>query len=68
MSLFEAQQSEFQSRHIGPNEAETAQMLKTIGVSSLDELMDRTVPAGIRMQDTLDLPPAMSEARIPATH
>jgi glycine dehydrogenase len=56
MSLFEAQEREFQARHIGPNENETAQMLKSVGAASLDELMERTVPSGIRMQDDLDLP------------
>jgi glycine dehydrogenase len=61
MSLFEAQSTEFQPRHIGPNENETAQMLKAVGVKDLDELMDKTVPAGIRMQSDLDLPSPMSE-------
>src|SRR5262249_48705532 len=36
-------------------------MLKTIGVKSLDELIDRTVPSSIRLKKQLDLPPAMSE-------
>jgi glycine dehydrogenase len=62
MSLFESQSKEFQRRHNGPNESQTEQMLKTIGVSSLDELIDRTVPAGIRMKGELKLPSAMSEA------
>ncbi len=62
MSLFEAQSKEFQRRHIGPNENETKEMLKTIGVSSLDELINRTVPSGIRMQQELDLPVALSES------
>ena len=34
----------YQERHIGPNASETSAMLKAIGVSSLDELIDRTVP------------------------
>src|SRR6476620_1814343 len=37
-------------------------MLKTIGVSSLEELVNRTVPPAIRMEGDLKLPPAMSEA------
>ncbi len=61
MNLFEEQQHEFISRHIGPNEAETKQMLKTIGVKSLDELIDRTVPSSIRLKKQLELPSAMSE-------
>jgi len=62
MSLFEAQSKEFQRRHNGPDENQTKEMLKTIGLSSLDELVDRTVPPGIRMKKELNLPPAMSEA------
>ena len=61
MSLFEAQATEFQPRHIGPNENETAQMLRTIGISSLDDLINRTVPSNIRMKEQLNLPDAMSE-------
>jgi len=54
-------QEKFQSRHIAPNEADTAKMLKTIGVNSLDELIDQTVPAGIRLKNPLNLPTAKSE-------
>lgn len=61
MNLFEEQQQEFIPRHIGPTEAETKQMLKIIGVSTLDELIDRTVPSSIRLKKQLDLPAAMSE-------
>lgn len=61
MSLFEVQRTEFQRHHIGPNEEQTRQMLKTIGVSSLEELVNRTVPPGIRMKDELSLPAAMGE-------
>ncbi len=62
MSLFTAQQREFQPRHIGPNENETAQMLQAVGAASLEELVARTVPPGIRMEGELDIPPAMSES------
>jgi glycine dehydrogenase len=62
MSLFEAQSKEFQHRHIGPNESQTEEMLRTIGVHSLEELISRTVPSGIRMKGELNLPKAMSEA------
>lgn len=61
MSLFEYQATEFQRRHIGPDDTEKSEMLKTIGVNSLTELMERTVPAGIRMPEALDLPSPMSE-------
>lgn len=61
MNLFEQQSNEFISRHIGPREADTGAMLKTIGTGSLDELIDRTVPPAIRMQQQLNLPAAMGE-------
>ena len=61
MNLFEQQANEFADRHIGPNEHETTQMLKTIGVRSLDELIDRTIPASIRSKTTLPIPGALSE-------
>ncbi|MFZ1694994.1 MAG: aminomethyl-transferring glycine dehydrogenase, partial [Flavobacteriales bacterium] len=51
----------YQERHIGPNAEETKAMLKAIGVSSLDELIDRTVPKGIRAKNALDVGPAMTE-------
>src|SRR6187401_222560 len=62
MDLFEKQSCEFISRHIGPDEDSTKQMLKTIGVPDLDTLISRTVPSAIRMQHDLNLPPAMSES------
>ena len=61
MDLFEKQSCEFISRHIGPDEHQTKQMLKTIGVPDLASLINKTVPAAIRMQKDLELPAAMSE-------
>ncbi|HEY5406368.1 MAG TPA: glycine dehydrogenase (aminomethyl-transferring), partial [Ginsengibacter sp.] len=61
MNLFEKQSSEFAARHIGPNKAETQEMLSEIGVNSIEELIDKTVPAGIRLQQELDVPPPLSE-------
>ena len=51
----------FACRHNGPNAEETAKMLKTIGVSSMDELIDKTVPAAIRLKQPLNLPAGMNE-------
>ena len=48
-------------RHIGITPAEEAKMLKQIGVKSLDELIEKTIPANIRLQKLLDLPEAMTE-------
>ena len=61
MNLFEQQADEFAARHIGPNDYETKQMLKTIGETELSSLINKTVPSSIRMQKVLNLPPAMSE-------
>src|SRR5277367_382272 len=61
MKLNADYQERFQNRHIAPNEADTAEMLKTVGVSSLDELIDQTIPASIRLKKPLNLPPAKSE-------
>ena len=61
MNLFEQQSAEFLHRHIGVNETDKQKMLQIIGVRSLDELIDKTVPANIRMQKTLNLPAALNE-------
>lgn len=53
--------NEFQARHIGPNAADTAAMLQTIGVASLDQLIEETVPANIRLKHTLTIGEPMSE-------
>ena len=39
----------FSSRHIGPDSSEKQEMIDAIGVSSIDNLIDKTVPAQIRM-------------------
>lgn len=61
MNLFEQQQNEFQQRHIGPDEHETAEMLKIIGKPSLEALINDTVPAGIRLKNKLSEPTPQSE-------
>ena len=61
MNLFEKQSSEFAARHIGPNETETTEMLQEIGVSSLEELIDKTIPRDIRLHEGLKLPAPVSE-------
>jgi glycine dehydrogenase len=45
--MFSHDQPNFADRHIGPDADAVATMLKTIGVSSLDELADKALPAGI---------------------
>lgn len=61
MTLFEQQANEFAGRHLGPRETHVNEMLRVIGANSLSELIDKTVPAGIRMQRALNVPPALSE-------
>ena len=51
----------FAQRHIGVSSHELTSMLKTIGVPSLDQLINETVPAGIRMDKPLKLPEALTE-------
>ncbi len=61
MNLFEKQSSEFAARHIGPDEEETKEMLDEIGVGSLEELIDKTIPQDIRLQGELNVPSPVSE-------
>lgn len=51
----------FVSRHNGPREKEVKEMLKKIGVSSIDELIEQTVPANIRLKQPLKVGAALSE-------
>src|SRR5262245_59737200 len=53
---------QFISRHIGPDEAEVAEMLRVIGAPSLDALIDQTVPSGIRARQPLSIPAPASES------
>ena len=51
----------FQRRHIGPNSNEQEKMLSTIKVGSIDQLIFETIPDDIRLENGLDLAPALSE-------
>ena len=51
----------FVRRHIGPSEKEVHQMLEVLDLDSVDTLMDETIPASIRLERALDLPPALTE-------
>ncbi|CAM9253041.1 unnamed protein product [Choristocarpus tenellus] len=52
----------FVGRHIGPGEADIEEMLKVVGVSSLDELVDKTVPHSIRLDKDIVLDDALTES------
>jgi glycine dehydrogenase len=51
----------FVQRHIGPSPDDVREMLATIGCKSLDELVDQTIPAGIRTSRPLSIGPARGE-------
>lgn len=55
------QTDSFVLRHIGPNEEQTKEMLRTIGVKSVSELINKTIPADIRLPHALNLPEGISE-------
>lgn len=48
-------------RHIGIQESDLPEMLEKIGVKSLNELIDKTIPANIRLKHPLALPEPMTE-------
>lgn len=51
----------FESRHNAPNANQIAEMLKVVKAKSVDEVIDQTVPANIRLKKALNLPAAQSE-------
>ena len=51
----------FSRRHIGPSTSELSDMLKIIGVKSIEELLTQTIPEKIRLKSDLDIPDAISE-------
>ena len=56
-----AHPDQFVRRHIGPDAAETGEMLALLGHKNLDDLIDAAVPKKIRLDKKLDLPVALSE-------
>ncbi|QIF00450.1 aminomethyl-transferring glycine dehydrogenase [Roseimicrobium sp. ORNL1] len=55
------QTTAFSHRHLGPGSAEALEMARAIGCDSVDELMKKVVPEGIRLGKTLDLPAPLTE-------
>ena len=65
LSLHELEQNDrFIHRHIGPSENEISQMLDALGMSSLDELIDKVVPDSIRMHGEMELPDSRTETDV----
>ena len=57
------QKNEFLSRHLGPREHEIPDMLNAIGVSSIDELIDQTIPQNIHSKQQIQMDTPLSEYR-----
>ena len=53
--------NDFSSRHIGTTTAENSAMLEKIGVNSIEELINKTIPEHIRMDGELKISKALSE-------
>ena len=51
----------FQSRHLGNDISQVSEMLTEIGVNSLEQLIDETIPLSIRLKENLEIPKAISE-------
>ncbi|UXI04233.1 aminomethyl-transferring glycine dehydrogenase [Photobacterium sp. TY1-4] len=58
---------EFAARHNGPNSVQQKTMLETIGVASVDQLIEETVPAAIRLPEPMKLDQPLSEADLLAS-
>ncbi|WP_319479034.1 aminomethyl-transferring glycine dehydrogenase [uncultured Draconibacterium sp.] len=56
-------QDRFVTRHIGPRGLEIAEMLESVGVSSMEELLEQTVPSNIRLQQPLKMKEGLSERK-----
>jgi glycine cleavage system P protein (glycine dehydrogenase) len=54
----------FEERHLGPDEAEIAEMLDVLGYDSLDGLIDDVVPEAIRRKESLRLPAPLPESQL----
>ncbi|MDH6358075.1 aminomethyl-transferring glycine dehydrogenase [Parabacteroides sp. PF5-9] len=53
--------NKFVNRHVGITEEDIPSMLQAVGVKTLDELIDQTIPANIRLKEEMNLPEAMTE-------
>jgi glycine dehydrogenase len=54
----------FVPRHVGPDEKDVAEMVRTLGFSSLDALIDATIPQKIRFREGLSLPQGITELEV----
>lgn len=56
--------NQFVNRHVGISEADEKEMLKVIGVDSLEELIDHTIPTNIKLPKPVELPEPMTEREL----
>jgi len=54
----------FLNRHIGPRDHQLEEMAKICGANSVDELIDETIPANIRLDKKPGLAPAVTNIRL----
>ncbi len=59
--MFHMNTNSFQRRHIGPSKKEQKEMLNSIGVNSLSQLINETIPDDIRLRKSIQLDHPMSE-------
>ncbi len=59
-----SEMDDFTTRHIGPHPDHIARMLGVLGLKSLDDLIEQTIPESIRSHNEFTLPPALSENRL----
>ena len=64
MTSFSSRKEHFDTRHIGPNEQEAAKMLDKLGLNSIDELINQTIPANIRREDEMTISEPLSEYKL----
>ena len=53
----------FSDRHIGPRKHDIKSIMKLVGVKSIDELIDQTIPKHIQLNSKMNLPKPLSENR-----
>ena len=61
--LFVMKKYNFSDRHIGPRDTDIKAIMKYVGVNSIEELIDQTIPNHIQLNSKMDLPKPMSEIR-----
>jgi glycine dehydrogenase len=60
-TLPRTERDSFVPRHIGPSDGDVERMLETLGFATLDEMIDATIPQGIRARRALNLPEGKTE-------